>query len=76
MTGMDIPTGRLYFQNLPPPHANLFHAFIQGQSMGDLKVPVSKGKTVATLLDTKFPPLGSEGDRPDELISFKTMAYV
>ena len=46
--------------------------------MSDLKVSVSKGKTVATLFDTAFPSLLYDGDRQDKLISFKTvtMAYV
>ena len=48
--------------------------------MSDLKVLVSKGRTVATILEAEFPPLNnksrSEGGRPDKLISFKTMAYV
>ena len=37
---------------------------------------VSKGKTVATLLDAKFTPLRREGSRRDKLISFRTIEYV
>ena len=44
--------------------------------MGYLKVWVSKGKTVATLLDTEFPYLYGEGDQHNNLFCFKTMAYV
>ena len=44
--------------------------------MGDLKVSVSQGKTVATLFDAEFPPLCGEGDLQDKLNLFKTMVYV
>ena len=56
VTGMDIPDGCM-FKNYNLLTANLFHALTQGQSMGDLKVSVSKGKTTATLLDVEFPSL-------------------
>ena len=59
VTGMDIPTGCI-FKNY---NANLFHALSLGKSMGDLKVSVSKGKNVATLLDADFPTLLCEGDQ-------------
>ena len=56
-SGIDIPDGYIF------KHSNLLtfkHFRPLGQSMSDLKVAVSKGKTVATLLVTEFPPLSGE----------------
>ena len=84
MTRNDIPQsrdrnghpGRLYLQNYNLFTVHLFHAMTLGQSMGDLKVSVSKGRTVATFLDAEFPLLHCDGGRPDKQILFKTIAYV
>ena len=83
MTGIDIPDGCIFKTrnyNLLTPH--LFHDLTDCH--GDLKASVSKGRTVATLLDAEFPPWtrawSGEGSRCqcDKLpvISFRTMAYV
>ena len=67
VTGMDIVDGCI-FKNYHLLTVHLFHALTLG------RMSVSKGRTVATLLDAGFPPLRGEGGRPDKLISFKTMA--
>ena len=54
VTGMDISDGCI-FKNSNLLTVHLFNALTQGQSMGDLKMSISKGKTVATLLDAGFP---------------------
>ena len=62
VTGIDIPVCCIFKNcNLLPAH--IFHALTRdGQSVGGLEVSVSKGRTVASLLDAKFSAIDGEGD--------------
>jgi len=75
VSDLDIPGGCV-FGNANLLTAHIFHALTLSQSMHDLTLNVSKGRTIATLLDAEFPRLRGDGERIDKLISFKTMAYV
>jgi hypothetical protein len=75
VSDLNFPDGCV-FGNANLLTAHLYHALTLSQSMQDLKVTPSKGRTIATLLDAEFPKLKGEGGRIDKLISFKTMAYV
>lgn len=75
MTGLDFPDGCV-FGNINLLAAHMFHTLTLSQSMSELKVAPSKGRTIAALLDAEFPRLKGDVGRVDKLISFRTMAYV